>query len=400
MRIRFLHTFFYPDKSSVSQIISDLAFDLADKGHEVEVIASRGTYEGKGQKLPKRESVNGVAIRRIWSPNKGKDSIFARLSDQGSYTLGSAWRALISRKVDRLVVLTNPPMYAAVATILRLLRGQEYVFVVMDLYPDFAVKGGALSPNGLVTKIMRWITKWTLKKAHRVVVLGSCMADAVAARGVPRERIAIVQNWADKDAIKPIDPETNPLRKEMNLGNAFVVMYSGNMGLSHCFDDILEVANRLKDRDDIRFFFVGGGIRRCEIEQYAAKNELNNIIIRGYFPRDQLGNSLTLGDAHFVSLRESFLGLVVPSKAYGIMAAGRPMIYQGSTSGEIARMLTAEGGGVVVPQGEPDAIEAAITGWADDRAAAKAIGDEARKVFEDNYTMEIGLKKYFDVLES
>ncbi len=400
MRIRFLHTFFYPDQSSVSRIISDLAFDLADKGHDVEVIASRGNYEGKGEKLPKLETINGVTVRRIWSPNKGKGSIFARLADQGSYTFGSTWRALFSRKADRLVVLTNPPMYAAVAILLKLLRGQEYVFVVMDLYPDFAVEGGKLSPNGLLTKILRWITKWTLKKARKVVVLGSCMADAVAARGVPRERIAIVQNWADKDAIKPVAPEINPLRKEMNLGGAFVVMYSGNMGLSHRFDDILEVASRLKDRDDIRFLFVGGGIRKIEAEKYAAEHNLENIILRDYFPHDQLTNSLTLGDAHFVCLRESFLGLVVPSKTYGIMAAGRPVIYQGSGSGEIARMLTAEGGGVAIPEGDADAIEATITGWADDRDAAKAVGKKAREVFENNYTMEIGLKKYFDVLES
>jgi colanic acid biosynthesis glycosyl transferase WcaI len=400
MHIRFLHAFFYPDQSSVSQIISDLAFSLVRNGHTVDAIASRGTYDGKGKVLHASETVDGVKIRRIWSPNKGKGSIFSRLADLTSYTLGSFWAALTSKRADRVVVLTNPPMYAAIGILLKLLRRQNYIFVVMDLYPDIAVRAGMLSDRGFVTRIMTRVTRKTLKMAHRVVVLGSCMADAVAAYGVPRDRIDIIQNWADENAIQPMPASENPLRTEMGLQDRFVVMYSGNMGVSHRFEDLLEAAKRLQDRKDVCFLFVGGGARQHEIEQFVSENALENVIFRGYFPREQLVNSLALGDAHFVSLREGFEGLVVPSKAYGIMAAGRPMIYQGSENGEIASMIRKEGGGVVVPEGDPDAIELSILTWANDRRLAEEEGQTAREVFDRKYTTEVGFAKYLEVLES
>lgn len=398
MRIRILHTFFYPDKSAVSQILTDLAFHLAQEGHQVEVIASRGDYEG-GASLPKREVANGVLIRRVWSPNRGKRSMLGRLADLGSYAVGSTLKALFSPRADRIVVLTNPPMYALMARLLRLVRREPYVYVVMDLYPDISVRAGMLKPGSLVTRLAARITRKTLKHACRVVVLGTCMAKAVEAYGVSPDKIEIIRNWGDEDSVRPLLPGANPLRAELGLANEFVVMYSGNMGIGHRFDDILQAALELRDRKDIRFLFVGGGMRRPAIEKFRDEHKLDNLIVRGYFPRDQLANSLPLGDAHFVSLREGFEGLIVPSKTYGAMAAGRPIIYQGNPAGEIARMLTEEGGGKVIAEGDKEALRQLIVRWADDRQAAGEVGRRAREVFERNYTKAIGLRRYTDVLK-
>jgi glycosyltransferase involved in cell wall biosynthesis len=399
MHLRMLHTFFYPDQSSVSQIISDVAFHMARHGNRVEAIASRGHYEGGGQRLPRRQEEGGVTIRRIWGPSLGKGSMLARLADLGSFAVGSFWAALTSRRCDKLMVLTNPPMYAAMATLLGFLRREPYVYVVMDLYPDVAVKAGLLKPRGLITRLLRRITRWTLRRAHRVAVLGTCMADAVAAYGVDRSRIAILRNWADEQAIHPLPPADNPLRKRLGLEGKFVVMYSGNMGVGHRFEDILNAALLLRSRDDIRFLFVGGGVRRKEVEAFVAEHQLANVQVMGYFQRGELGHSLTLGDAHFVSLREGYEGLIVPSKAYGIMAAGRPMIYQGNPRGEIARMLIEEGGGVVAAEGDADGLAAIIRQWADDPAAAQALGQRARRLLEEKYSASIALENYRRLLE-
>ncbi len=399
MRIRFIHTFMYPDMSAVSQLMSDVAFHLAGEGHDVDVVAGRGTYEGKGERLSKSETIRGVKFRRIWSPNLGKGSMVARLLDLCAFTLGSFLYALFARRVDRVVLLTNPPMYAAAGIFLRMLRHEPYVYVVMDLFPDVAECAGLMKPKGILSRIARGITCATFKRAERIVVLGTCMADRVRQYGISDEKIAIIRNWSDGEAIRPLAAEVNPLRKELGLTDEFIVMYSGNMGVGHRFEDILAAALNLRDRSDIRFLFVGNGVRRKEVEAFRDAHGLDNVTVRGYFPREDLCDSLPLGDAHFVSLRNGYEGLIVPSKTYGIMAAGRPVIYQGNRTGEIARMLLEDGGGAVVDEGDAAGLEDIITRWADNRADAGAQGKRARELFEERYTEKTGMQLYQAVLE-
>ena len=398
MRIRILHTFFYPDMSAVSQIMTDVARDLAAHGHEVEVIASQGTYEGK-EKLSPTEETGGVRIRRVWSPNLGKRSVLCRLADLASFAIGGLVSAMFSARTDRVVVLTNPPMYALVGVLLKLFRREPYVYILMDLYPDIAVQAGVVRKNALLTRFARWLSKITFRRADRIVVLGTCMARAVEQYGISSDKISIVRNWSDEDLVVSVDPDKNPLRAELGYTDEFVVMYSGNMGVGHRFDDILQAALELRDRADIRFLFVGGGVRRGEVEQFRDQHDLDNVTVRDYFPRSQLRWSLPAGDAHFVSLREGFEGLIVPSKTYGIMAAGRPVVYQGNADGEIARMLSQEGGGEVVAEGDAAALKELITAWADDRRAACDVGRKARAVFEQRYTREDGLGRYREIFQ-
>jgi glycosyltransferase involved in cell wall biosynthesis len=400
MRFRILHTFFYPDKSAVSQIIGDLAFHLAEQGHNVEAVATSGHYEGGGRPLPRRQTVRGVSICRVWGPSLGKGSILSRLADLGSYSIGSIAHALTAPRADKVLVLTNPPMYGLVGVLLWYARREPYVHVIMDLYPEAAIQAGLIRPRGIAARVLRRLTRLTLRKARRVVVLGSCMADAVAAYGIDRGKIAIVQNWADGEEIRPVAPGENRLRAELGLADRFVVMYSGNMGVGHRFDDFLEAVARLRDRDDIHFLFVGGGVRRREIEAFRAEHGLENMTLRDRAPRAALSQSLSAGDAHFISLREGFEGLIVPSKLYGVMAAGRATIYQGNPRGEIARVLLEEGGGEVVDEGDTDRIVEIIAAWAADRERAGRIGMRAREIFERNYTKEIALRKYQRILES
>ncbi len=398
MRVRILHTFFYPDKSSVAQLITDVAFSLGASGHDIEVIATRCDYEGNGTNLPKQETIHGVRISRVWGPNLGKGSILARGADLGTYAVGGVAHALFGPRTDKLVVLTNPPLFAAIAPVVERFRSVPYVVVMMDLYPHIAIRGGMLREGGVPARLANAISAHTLRRAESVVVLGRCMADEVAALGVARERIAIIQNWVDDDAIRPIPREENVLRRDLELGDAFVVMYSGNMGLGHQFEDILGTARRLKHRKDIRFVFVGGGMRRSEVVAARERHGLENLMLLDYVPREKLPYSLTLGDAHFVSLRPGFEGLMVPSKAYGVMAAGRPLIYQGSPRGEIAMMLSQEGGGVVIAPGDETGLTNLITRWAEDRREAARHGARGREILQQHYSKARAMRAYEDVI--
>ena len=178
----------------------------------------------------------------------------------------------------------------------------------------------------------------------------------------------------------------------------FVVEYSGNLGVSHSFEDLLAVAEELADRDDIRFLFIGGGVRFREVEKEVLRRGLRNVLMRPYQDSSDLAQSLSVGDLHYVSLRNGFEGLVVPSKAYGIMAAGRPMVYQGNRHGEIARMIVREEIGMVVGEGDRKKLREAILTLYENRPLAERMGMRARQALEDRYSAAIGLTHYRKVL--
>ncbi len=398
-RIRFIHNYFHPDVSSVSQVITEIARDLSAHGCDVSVIASRNWYTGgRPERLAAREEIDGIRVRRIWGPSLGKRALAGRLLDLTSFVTGAALAALVSRRVDTVVLLTNPPMFAALGLLLRRLRGERFVHVVMDLYPDIATESGFLRHGSLSARCMRWLTRRTLRGADRVVVLGSCMEERVLSYGAPRERVEVIRNWADDRAIRPVAADGNPFRAEQGWEGKFVVMYSGNMGVAHRFDDILEVARRRRNDPRLVFAFVGDGMRRREIEAYREEHGLGNVALLPYQSVDRLPLSLGAGDLHFVSLRDGFEGTVVPSKTYGIMAAARPILYQGGPSGEIARMILDHGIGEVVPEGDVDALERAIQELREDPVRTARLGGRAREVLQRDFSRDAALARYRRVL--
>ena len=212
------------------------------------------------------------------------------------------------------------------------------------------------------------------------------MAERVASLGVDERRLNVLPNWANVDHVRPVAHATNALRHAHGLTDKFVVMYSGNHGVSHRFDDIVEVARRFQRRREIVFLFVGRGARASEIRRAAAS--LGNIRCLDFQPYSRLSESLGMGDLHFISLRNGFEGLVVPSKAYGVLAAGRPLLYQGDARGEVARMIHEDELGAVVAQGDVDQLTLEIERAYKDVAWRCDIGLRARRVAEAKYGHE------------
>jgi glycosyltransferase involved in cell wall biosynthesis len=224
------------------------------------------------------------------------------------------------------------------------------------------------------------------------------MRDAVILEGACPEKVVKIRNWANPEKIFPVSHTENRLRRDWGLDGKFVVEYSGNLGVSHSFEDILSVAEELVDYVELQFLFVGGGVRFKGVEKTVALKGLGNVVLKPYQDATELSNSLSVGDVHYVSLRNGFEGLVVPSKAYGIMAAGRPMIYQGNESGEIAQMVVRERCGFVVPEGDRAGLRDAILRLYRDREMAVRMGKLARRALEEKYSSSIGLAEYQKVL--
>jgi glycosyltransferase involved in cell wall biosynthesis len=316
-----------------------------------------------------------------------------------SFCLLASVRALYSSRADVVVLLTNPPFFSAIGSLLKRFRGERFVYVLMDIYPDVAIRGGVLREGSLAERVLRRLARFTLKEADVVVVLGENMKEAALHSGAIPSRVKVIPNWADPDRIFPVPAVGNRLRRSLGLDGKFVVEYSGNMGVSHSFGDLLAVIEEMQVFEDIRFVFIGGGERRPEIDAFVRTKRLENVVLLPYQDDTALPQSLSMGDVHYVSLREGFEGLVFPSKVYGIMAAGRPLIYQGTGGDDVARMVVEGGMGIVVRPGDKDGLREAIFALYRDREGRLRMGENGRRALVEKYSAAKGLDSYRNVLE-
>jgi glycosyltransferase involved in cell wall biosynthesis len=245
------------------------------------------------------------------------------MTDYLSFYGGAVFQAVLLPRFDVVVTLTTPPIIGLIGTILRWLKGTSHVYWSMDLHPDASVALRRMSADQAWVRALSWLSGLVYRRADRVVVLGPYMADRLALKRVEPRRIATIPVWSRRDEIYPIPRGANSLRKALGLGDAFVAMYSGNLGLAHSFEEVMAAARRLRDRRDIVFVFVGGGPRLGEVQAFQQREDLTNVRFLDYVPRSHLHVSLSMADVHLISLRPEMTGIVAPGKLYGIMAAGR-----------------------------------------------------------------------------
>lgn len=397
MRIIILNQYFYPDHSATSQLMTDLAESLVERGIAVTALAGRGRYNG-GEKLAPYEQYQGVKIERAWATSFGKRNLIGRLTDYLSFYLGASWKLLRLPKHHIIMTLTTPPLIGLVALLIGRMRGMRVIALVQDVYPDVAVALGALKANSLMTRLLDRLNRFVLRGTDRVIVLGECMRQLITEKmGQDKHsRIDVIHNWADGAEIKPTSDQQNPFTAEHDLSNKFVVLFSGNLGHVNEFATTLEAALLLRKRSDIAFLFVGEGAKRAEISTFIDKHQLMNIGLLPYQPRHLLCHSLSAGDALLVTLAEGLAGLSVPSKTYAILAAGRPVLFVGDLQSDAARIVKENDCGAVVASGESERLAQIISAWAADKTHLAEMGARARALFEAQFCREIAVTAYLN----
>ena len=398
MRVLLLNQYYAPDEAPTARLLADVGQELARAGHSVRAVCSRRAYADPARHYPARETISGVAVYRSRSTGFGRGSRPARILDYATFIAGAGWRLVAGPRADVIVVLTTPPMLAAAAVWAARLRRAKVVYWVMDLYPDIAFRLGILAPGSVVGRMLGRIARRTLAGSSRVVTLGETMSERVRAAGATDP--VVIHNWADGRKIRPIPRAGHPLRRESGWSERFVVMHSGNMGLAHEFDAVVEAAERLRDRPSVRFVFVGGGPRKAEVEREVRRRSLTNVEFRPSVPVETLGRSLTAADVHLVTLRPGVPGLLVPSKIYGILAAGRPTAYVGPDEGEVADILRRGRCGVRIANGDGAALADVVVRYEDDAARRREEGDRARALFEERFERSDAVRAFRVVIES
>lgn len=367
-------------------MLTDLAEGLARRGLSVTVVAGALTHGDAPERLPASERRGGIEIRRARTTRFGRGGMLARLADYVSFFPSAFLVSLRVPNVDVVVALSDPPLVSALGALAAKVKRARFVHWAHDIYPEVAVAAGVLRKNSPWTRALDRVSRWALSRADRVVALGEDMARRLAEKGVDRDKINVIPNWADGEAIRPCPVEENAFRRDQGWNGKFVVMYSGNIGVAHDFRPLLDAARRVSGERTVLFAFVGGGSRLPEVRAYVSENGLPNVVFLPHQDRSLLSQILTAADLHVVSLAREMKGLVVPSKLYGAMAAGRPVLFVGPLDSDIAG--TIEDGGFGATAGDGPAVEAAIRRLEADGALCRSMGRKARNVFEAAFTRE------------
>ncbi len=379
-------------------MVSDLAFALGARGESVWVITSRQRYEQPREHLRSRERIRGVEVRRIWTTRFGRVRLLGRAVDYLSFYWSAFFALLIlARAGDVIVAKTDPPLISVVAWFAARLRGARLVNWLQDLFPEVAEELGVLRGTLWVSPLVR-LRDRSLRAAQTNVVLGERMRQRLIAHGIAPDSLRVIPNWADGGQIHPVTPEENALRESWGVAGKFVVGYSGNLGRAHEFDTMLGAMKRFRGDDRVVFVLIGGGVGMAALARAVAAAGLPNVRFFPYQPRERLSESLSVADVHLISLRPQLEGLIVPSKIYGILAAGRPTVFIGDADGEVARLIAECRVGFTVPVGGVERLAECLRWLKDDPSLAEKMGRRARVCFERRYDVRHGVDCWHDVL--
>jgi colanic acid biosynthesis glycosyl transferase WcaI len=367
LKVLLLNQTFHPDVMATAQYLSDLAVALADRGHEVEVIASRRAYDEPERCFLKSETWRGVRIRRIATTAFGKKAKWRRAADFGSFIVSCCWRLLFTRRPDVVVALTSPPLISFIGALFTKWRRAGFVYWVMDLNPDEAIAAGWLREGSFAARTLNGFSNFSLRQARTVVALDRFMRDRIVAKGIAAEKVTVISPWSHNGEVRFDDAGRKRFRAAHGLVDKFVVMYSGNHSPCHPLDTLLAAAKALSGNPRVVFLFVGGGSELAKVKRVAAAEQQRNIFCLPYQPLNELSASLSAADLHAVVMGEPFVGVIHPCKIYNVLCVGAPVLCIGPKTSHLTEALDALGSQVcaAVGHGEVDKCAQEILRLAD-----------------------------------
>ncbi|MFC2153519.1 glycosyltransferase family 4 protein [Actinomycetota bacterium] len=378
-----VNQYYVPDDAPTGRLLADVGAALAAEGHDVRAFASRRGYRDATIKYSRREVIDGVMVRRVGGTGFTQSKRWGRLINYFAFFASVGRQLLVTRKPDVIVALSTPPLLATVAETVAAMRGARFVYWVMDVHPELAFRLGHLKRTSITGRILEWSGRRTLGRSDAVIALGDDMARRI--EPYSNGSTTVIPTWADGDIICPRSVTDHPLRSEWGWDGRFVVAYSGNMGLVHEFETIIDAATKLAGDDRYLFCFIGSGPREDEIRHEVSKRGLANVEFRPFVDGSDLSDSLTAPDVHLVSLREDLAGLSVPSKMQGILAAGKPLAFVGPAESDVASIVLSNACGIHVRNGDSESLVGGLHRYAECADTIAVHGKAARAAYDSSY---------------
>lgn len=384
---------YYPEEVSTGYYLTSIAERLA-QDHNTKVICGQPNYGARGTKAPKHEIHKGVEIFRASSTLLDKNVIPFRVINMLTLGISVFFIALRQfRKGDRVLVVTTPPSLPFTVALAALIRGTGYTLLLHDCYPELLVATGKLNKNSIGVRLINFFNRWLYKHAEKMIVVGRDMREMMlkktAGFDIP---ISTIPNWADLETIHPCPKSKNALLKSFGIEDKFVLLYAGNIGHPSDVESIIEAAERLLDRPEFHFLFIGSGAKKQFIENAARR--LRNVTYLGTRPRSQQVEFLNACDVALISLVSGTWGTAMPCRTYNILAAGKPILALTDEASELALVIDEEDVGRHIVPGDPDKLLAAILEMYENKDALSAMGDRAYTAAKQKYSRSTAIDKY------
>ncbi|NUB91497.1 glycosyltransferase family 4 protein [Haloterrigena sp. SYSU A121-1] len=397
--------YFHPDTATTGQLMTDLAEGLQERELDMTVYTGQPNYHsGDNDKQPRVATHDGVLVKRIRAPQLRQSSLMRRLFNWTIFTTWMFFALLISRpRRDReLVFVSNPPMLPLAMWLVAKIRRWEYTYIVHDLYPDQPVELGYMDEEGVPARIWAKLHEKTFQDAKHIVSLGPVMKERItrnAGQNFDPSKIEIIHNWEDEEFIEPMDKEDNWFSEEHDLVDPFTILYSGNIGEFHDLETVVKAAAEFED-ENVQVLIIGEGDNKETIVRLAERLGVRGDTVKflPYQDWDDLPYSLTSGDVSVVTVREGFEGICVSSKLYTAMAAGTPILCISQPRDDEARIVEGNESGIQVSQEDVDGVVKAIETWRNNPDLVQDQGQNARTVFEENFTKDQSVDAYYELL--
>jgi len=387
MRIAILHMRYLPELTGTGPLVAELASDLAARGEEVTVITSMPHY---GLRTPGRSGgpageghERGVRVVRTLAFPYGSGRALGRAVDYGLYAALSTFSGLAMSKPDVLLAVAPPISVGVSAWLVGIARRAPIVFNAQDIWPDGLISMGKLH-NPLLVRVFRWLESFTYRASRRVTVLSEGMRENLLQKGVPAAKVAVLPNWVDLEAIRPVE-RSNAFRRELDVEGKFVVLFAGNLGFAAGLETVLRAADLLRKEGDIVFLLVGEGSAKEGLRAMARELALENVRFVTSQPRSRLAEVLGAADLSLVPLRSGMGSLSVPSKTMAIMASGRPVLAAVPSDSEVRRVVDQAGCGRWIEAEDPASMAAEIVRLRADPDGLQSLGLSGRRYAEAHF---------------
>jgi glycosyltransferase involved in cell wall biosynthesis len=390
-RLLVLNQYYWPGVEATANLLTELCEALAED-YDVTVVTG-----SSGDSLPRREARNGVTIVRTHSTAYDRTRLSRRAANYFTYLFDAIRAGLASSRPDVVMCMTDPPFIGAAAELVARRFRAPLIVISQDVFPEIAVKLGRLR-NPLVVGALGLVIDSYLHFADRVVVIGDTMKERIVAKGVDPSRVRVISNWGDAERVTP-QPRDNEWARAHDLVDKFVVMHFGNVGHAQDLDSLIRATTLLRDLDDLVVPIIGVGARLQELSELAETVEADKVRFLPWQEYENRALPISAAHLHVVGLARGLAGYIVPSRMWGVLAAGRPVIAAAEDESETAAVVRTTGCGVVVPPGDPFRLAEAIRACHDGQYDLEEMGRRARVYAEQETDRSIAVDRYRAVLE-
>lgn len=402
MKVIFPFSYYYPEQCAGIFVVDDLMHRLAAEGDESVIYVptpTRNVREGVGWKLKEVHCDGKMVVKRFRMYGEGKNPLLRAL--RYCFCELVYLHHLLCDKYDVAFIDSTPPIQGLKLPIVRLFRKCLVVYNAQDLFPDTLSGTGLAKKGGLLWKIGSWVARVTFNNTDKIIAISEDIKRTlVEEKGIPADKVVVVYNWVDSDAVVPIAKEENPLFEEFGLSREkFHVVYAGNLGNAQNINIVVDAATRLRDNENVEFVVFGSGGLECDIRARIETEGLKNLRLLPLQPVERVKYVYSLGDVCLVSCKEGLGGSAMPSKTWSILSCGRPVLAN-FDEGELQMILTKNELGVFTKAGDLEGFVEAISQLAAEPEKCEKMGARGRQFILDNLTKDAGTRKYAEVLRS